>query len=277
MTAPALYTRRWMPDSPPRAVVVIAHGYAEHSGRYAHLAAYLADRGFAVYAHDHRGHGQSTTRDRGYFDSFIALVDDYADLVARTAADHPDVPLFLLGHSMGGLIVLYTLLRFQDRLPSTFRGAITNGALLDVGSDLPAGAVGLLSLIGRIAPHFPISRIDSHTVSRDPAVVAAYIADPLNGHDPVTIRVASEFMRAVRFVRANAATIRDPLLMMHGGQDQLVKPSGTQFVYKHIASTDKALTLWDGLAHECFNEPERQTVMEKTAAWIESRLEADST
>lgn len=267
-----LFTQQWTPDTDPVALIVLSHGYGEHSGRYAHLGKFMNDDGYAVYTHDHDGHGQSTDKDRGYFDSIDTLIDDYAEQLIQAASVNPGKPLFPLGHSMGGLIVLAALIRHRERLSPLISGVITNGALLDVGADLPAPLVGLVTLIGRVAPHLPLMRIDPNTVSRDPAVVAAYQADPLNGHDPVPARVAAEFIRTVRFVRANAPSITTPILMMHGLADRLVKPEGTQYVYNRVASTDKSLKLWDGLAHECFNEPEHLEVMEWVAGWIDTRI-----
>lgn len=259
-----LFEQHWLPDGTPRADLAIVHGYAEHSGRYAHVGAYFAERGVAVHAYDLRGHGCSGG-ERALVRSFDEHLGDLETFLAGVR--HPGRPLFLLGHSMGGgIVALYAAERRPD-----VRGVLLSGAVLGRPGGLRGLLTRILVLAGRVFPKWKLGKLDAATVSRDPAVVAAYDADPLVYRDKMHAGTLSAMMRAVGRVRRGAARIDRPLLIMHGTADALVAPAGSAWLYEHAGSADKSLRRYEGLAHEILNEPEQRQVMADIAAWMDAR------
>ena len=247
-------------------MVVLAHGVSEHGGRYAWVGEQLADRGFALYAGDHRGHGRSegprALVDR--MDNVVADLNLVVDLaVARQGGREP----FLLGHSMGGAIALAYALEHQDRL----RGLILSAplAVVEAASRVTRLAGKVLSAV---APKLGVYEIDSTAVSRDPAVVRDYDADPLNYHGKLPARTVAELSGAIGTFPDRLAGLTLPLLTMHGTDDPLVPPDASELVIERAGSRDKSIIRYDGLYHELLNEPERQRVLDDILAWIEARL-----
>lgn len=257
-----LFTQQWLPDTPPTATLVIAHGYAEHSGRYAETAAYFVQQGYAVYALDHRGHGQSRGDGLGYFARFELLSDDLGSVVEQARSQGG--PLFLIGHSMGGLLALHYVIRQQPRL----NGLVTSGALLDVGEGTPATQQSVGRVLSRLLPRLRVAPTDLTTVSKDQAVVRAYQNDPNVYHGNVAARVGIELIDAVAFVRANLNEVTLPILCLHGAMDKIVNPRCTQLIYDKVSSTDKTIKIYDGLFHEIFNEPEKARVLADVWVWL---------
>jgi alpha-beta hydrolase superfamily lysophospholipase len=265
-----LYERSWQPDH-PKAAVVIVHGYAEHSGRYQHLAAVLVARGYAVHAFDLRGHGRSAGPQ-----AFVRSVDEYTeDLAAfleRVRARANGLPLFLLGHSMGGTIVAHYL----TSGPPGLRGAVLSAAGLKLKGGLAWIGQLFALLAARFAPRLRGAKLDSRHVSRDPAVVAAYDADPLVYRGGMRAATAAALIRAIRTIRKRADTISLPVVLLHGTADRLTEPSGSADLHKRAASADKTLKLYPGLYHEILNEPEREQVIADILAWLDARVGQDS-
>jgi alpha-beta hydrolase superfamily lysophospholipase len=260
-----IYWQGWLPEDEPRAVVLVAHGGAEHGGRYEWTAGQLTDRGFAVYAIDHRGHGQSEGQ-RAYVDRLDNAVGDLHTLSELARDRHPGVPAFLLGHSMGGLIALSYALRHQDELAGLVLSAPL--AVLDANA-LTRTASRVLSAV---APRLPVYKIDGTTVSRDPDVVRAYDGDPLNHRGALPARTIGELARAVARLPERLPTLTLPLLTMSGSGDRLVDPAGSALVERRAGSADKTILDYEGLYHELLNEPERDLVIADVAEWIEARL-----
>jgi acylglycerol lipase len=261
-----LYRQAWIPDGEPRGVVVLAHGLSEHSGRYQHVAARLAGGGFAVEAYDHRGHGRSDGPRS--FVEMDAVVADLDALVDAAAAAHPGVPLFLLGHSMGGLVAIEYAIRQQRKLT----GLILSSPLaaLEAASPLTRMTARVISLV---APQLGLVDIDSALVSRDPEVVRAYDADPLVFRRRLPARTVSQLESAVSSLPERARVITVPVLIMYGSGDHLVPPAGSVMLDSVISSQDKTLRVYDGLYHEIFNEPEQQQVLDDLCAWLSAHVE----
>jgi len=259
-----IYWQAWSPDA-PIAVVLLAHGYAEHSGRYAHVAARLDRAAYAVYALDHRGHGLSDGT-RGTLDSFAAVRDDLARLRELAGEAHPHVPFFLLGHSLGGLIALDYATSGGDE---GLAGLILSAPAVDpsVGSRVEKL---IAPVVSRIAPHLAVSVLDADAVSRDPAVVAAYRTDPLNYLGKVRARSGAETLAAIRRVVSRLPALTLPTLVLHGTEDRLVAPAGSQLVADRIGTEDLTVTFYDGLFHEIFNEPEQDQVLDDVVAWLDA-------
>ena len=261
-----LFTQCWCPET-PRAAAVLVHGYAEHSGRYAHVAGHLNAHEIAVHTYDQRGFGRSEGR-RALITSFDQLLDDLQRMLDRTRHRLPDdVPLFLFGHSMGGaLCALYAIERSQ-----AFRGLILSSPAVEVDDDIAPLLRKLAGVLGYLFPTLPTIHTPDDAISRDPAVVAAADADPLNYNGRVLARTGAEFIRAARRIQAHMAAIALPLLVFHGTADKLTDPHASQLLYDHARSPDKTLNLYEGLYHETFNEPEKEQVLSDVTAWIQAR------
>jgi len=257
-----IYWQGWTGPAEPRGAVVIAHGIAEHGGRYAHVGERLAAAGFPTYAVDHHGHGRSAGT-RGNFDRMAGVVADLDIALRETGERHPGLPLFLLGHSLGGLISLEYATGDQSRLA----GLILSGPAVEiaVGSKLERRAAGLLS---RLTPNLGVVPLDSSTVSRDPAVVSAYDSDPLNYRGRTRARSGAEILTTADGIVAKLSRLTLPLLILQGGDDRLVSPTSARIVAEHASSEDLTLNVYDGLYHEVFNEPEKDTVLDDVVAWL---------
>ncbi|MFZ0127850.1 MAG: lysophospholipase [Candidatus Dormiibacterota bacterium] len=263
-----IHVRTWLPAGAPTGVVVVAHGFAEHAGRYATLAERLVADGLAVRAADHRGHGLSEGK-RTSVVRFRDYVDDLNSVIAQARARWPSEPLVLLGHSMGGLIALDLAVRSSDAL---------DGLIVSAPAACPRDVSRLKLAIGRalsrVAPDTGVLRLPLDRISRDPAVVDAYNHDPLVFRAPMRARLGAEMLDAMDRVDAGLPSLKVPLLVMQGTADGLVDPGCGPHVYERAGSKDKTLKMYDGLWHEIFNEPERDHVLGDLIAWLRTRLAA---
>jgi len=246
----------------------VSHGLGEHSARYQFLAGYFVDRGYAVAALDHNGHGRSGGRpgDTLAFDDYLSDLGRCHELLARA---YPGVPSFLLGHSMGGLVAGCYLLQAQQR----FDGAILSGAAVKTVGHPGAPLLLVIRGLAALAPQMGLTRLDASGVSRDPEVVRQYAEDPLVYHGRLGARLLREFFAGTARLERHAADLALPLLILHGGEDAMVAPAGSRFLYDQASSGDKALKIYPGLYHEIFNEPEREQVLGDVVAWCEARLQ----
>ncbi len=259
-----IYWQSWTPET-PRAVVVLAHGLHEHSSRYAELATRLGEAGYAVHAVDHEGHGRSGGT-RGNIGSMSGVLEDFDHVRRQAEQALPGLPLFVLGHSLGGLIALdYVTRRGQQGLA----GLALSGAAVDTSS---AGAlqVKMAPLIGRVTPNLGVMLLGAANVSRDPAVVTAYENDPLNYNGKVRARTGAETLLSVRRVVAALPELTLPVLVMHGTEDRLVPVEASRLIHDRVGSADKTLKLYEGLFHEIFNEPEKRQVHDDLVAWLDA-------
>lgn len=262
----SIFWQTWQPQSPARAVVVIAHGAGEHSGRYVHVAARLVSEGYAVYALDHQGHGRSEGK-RALLRSMRAAVADLDSMISLSVQAHPGADLFLLGHSMGGTIAVAYAIEHQDRL----RGLILSGPL----AALEAAPLPLRLLVRALsarAPAVPVLAVDPTQVSRDPAVVSAYVADPLVHHGKLPARTIAEIAAAVESFPSAVESITIPTLIAYGTADGLCPPAGSLMLDRRIGAQDKTLKAYEGLYHEILNEPEQDTVLDDVCRWLAARV-----
>jgi acylglycerol lipase len=259
-----LFGQAWLPERGPRAVIVISHGLAEHGGRYADLAARLVETGYAVYAIDHRGHGRSSGR-RANIERFDYLVADLGVFIGRAQREHPDTPVILLGHSMGGAVALACALRYHKVL----RGLVLSAPALAAGEALPAFKVWMVKLLSAIAPNTGALTLPAAAVSRDPAIVRAYESDPLVFRGSIPARTLAELLLAMQRLQQTAHELRVPVLVQHGTADSLVPLAAVYPVYQHLGvAKSRALQIYEGLYHEVYNEPERDRVIGDLAAWL---------
>lgn len=261
-----VFYRHWRPAGPARGAILLVHGLGEHSGRYRDFAEVLGSQGFAVVAPDHPGHGQSSGHRAhiGRFEDFFPPLDKLRSSIARW---YPGLPCFLVGHSMGGLIAARYLLDHQRQ----FAGAALSGAALAVPEEPPALLLWVSRLLSRLWPTLGLMQLDATQVSRDPAVVQAYIDDPLVHDGKASARLVAELFRVMGEVRSRRAEINLPLIVMHGEADAMTAASGSADFHAGVASPDKTLRIYPGLYHEIFNEPERLEVLGELAAWLAAR------
>jgi acylglycerol lipase len=260
-----IFWQAWLPGGTPHGVVVLAHGVSEHSGRYAWTGEQLVGRGYALYALDHRGHGRSGGP-RAVIDRVGNAVVDIAELVEIADAESAgQAKPFLLGHSMGGFLALAFATRRQDQI----RGLLLSApvAVLEAASPVQRIAGHVLSAV---APKLGVLGVDSSTVSRDPEVVRDYESDPLNYHGKLPARTVHEMAQEIGRFPQTIPSITVPLLLQVGTADELVPPRSSELVYEWAGSEDKTLKRYDGLYHEILNEPERETVVADTLAWLDA-------
>jgi lysophospholipase len=261
-----IFWQTWQPPSPPQAVVVIAHGAGEHSGRYAHVAARLVSEGYAVYALDHQGHGRSEGT-RALLTRMHRAVADLDSLISLAAQAQPGADIFLLGHSMGGTISVRYAIEHQDRL----RGLILSGPLAALEA-APRPLRLLVRVLSATAPAVPVLAVDATLVSRDPAVVNAYVTDPLVHHGKLPARTIAEIAGAVESFPAAVESITIPTLIAYGTADRLCPPAGSLMLHRRIGAQDKTLKAYEGLYHEILNEPEQDTVLDDVCGWLAARV-----
>ena len=262
-----IYYQSWLPTGSPKAAVILAHGLAEHSGRYAKLINHLVARDFAVYGLDHIGHGKSEGT-RVYVRQFTDYTDVFSAYVDQVRDAHPAIPLFLYAHSVGALIATLYLLDQSVE----FAGIVFSGPCVKVPANVSAITVFLAKVLSRIAPKLGISAVDASGVSRDPAEVQAYIDDPLVYNGKTTARLACELLKAMQRVATEASGITLPVLIVQGGADRVVDPDGARMLHDSIGSTDKTLKIYDGLYHEIHNEPEHPQVLAEISKWLDQHL-----
>jgi alpha-beta hydrolase superfamily lysophospholipase len=260
----ALFRRSWLIDRPER-VLLLVHGFAEHSGRYEHVAAWFAARGCAVHAYDQRGHGRSEGA-RGHLRRFADFLDDLDAMLAAVRAEHPGLRPHLVGHSMGGLVVAAALCEREPDVAS----AVTSGALLAISQAHSRGRILAARVLRRVAPRLALGAgLDVAGLSNDPEVARAYLADPLVFRS-MTTSLAVELMGAVARTAASAAQVRVPLLMLHGEADPLCPVTGTQAFFESLVVEPRRMETYPGLRHEIFNEPEQARVFEDVLAWLQA-------
>ncbi len=260
-----LFAQCWLPASSPHGLVVLVHGFGERSDRYRHLVDALIDGGYAVYGFDHRGHGRSPGK-RGHTDRFSDFIEDVQRVVSRSKIDYPDLPLFLFGHSVGGLVALhYALLH-----PQGLAGVIASAPLLAKPNISPL-VLTIAGLLSRFAPTFALdTRLDPSTISRDPAEVQRYQSDPLV-HSKTSARAGAEGMAALEWVQAHAGELRVPLLLYHGTGDRLVPLEGSRSFFANAGSADKTFHELPGVFHESHNDLEREALFQIIVAWLDER------
>lgn len=263
----SLYENVWLPNGEPASVLLVVHGFTEHGGRYAHLAARLNRDGFAVAAMDLRGHGRSAG-DRAYVDRFDQYVDDLETHIARTKNRWPGKPLFLFGHSMGGTIVLRRIMQHGEDV----RGIVLSAPALRIGDGLFPLLRHLAWLVARVLPHLKVVRLGSSRISRDPDAVAEFRNDPLVFHGRFPLQTGAEILRIQDEIQTYFAAVRVPLLLLQGTDDKVVDPGACRHLIAQAKSPDKELRLYKGFYHGILHEIDGKTVLDDVAEWLNVRV-----
>jgi alpha-beta hydrolase superfamily lysophospholipase len=262
-----IFYQYWYPGELSRAILVIVHGLAEHSGRYMNVVNHFVPEGYGVYGIDHIGHGKSDG-ERVFVDRFQDYTTTLATYIDMIRDWQPDKPLFMIGHSMGGLIGAAYLLEHQNKLS----GAVLSGPGIKVPDNVSQTVILIGKILSKILPRAGILQLDSNGVSSDPAVVEAYVNDPLVYTGKVTARLGAEMLKTMQDVTNNASRIKLPLTILQGSDDILVDPGGAQLLFDSVSSEDKSIKIYEGFYHEVFNEPEHGQVLNDVQEWIEARL-----
>ena len=260
-----LYRQWWLPDGDPKGVVMLVHGLGEHSGRYGHVAGRLIGAGYAVHALDHRGHGRSDGK-RVFVTSYDEFMADMIQFRGLIETEHPGVPLFVLGHSMGGNIAMGHVLDHQDGLA----GMVLSGPALQVGEDLTPAKIKIFSLVAKVAPGFRPEGLSADAISRDQAVVDAYRADPLVYTGKISAGLGAALIGAMQSFPDRYADLTLPVLVLHGTDDRLASIEGSRALEAGAVNADLTAKYYDGLFHEVFNEPEQDDVLNDLVEWLDA-------
>lgn len=262
-----LFQQSWLPPSPSRALVLV-HGIAEHSGRYAEIAQWFARRGFAVHAYDQRGHGRSLGRP-GFVRAFDELLQDLDCFLSTLKSDDSKLSITLLGHSLGGLVVLAML---SERHPAVAQ-AVVSGPALRVSDGVSKLQMELVKVLRRIAPWLSVpNSLNLEDLSRDPEVGRRYREDSLV-HQKISVSLASEILKQAPRTREAGAKIEVPVLLLHGADDRICPATASRDFFRTLQAEGSDCKIYPGLRHEIFQEPEREKVYQDILMWIENREE----
>lgn len=257
-----LHYEKDIPQS-PKCIILIIHGVAEHLGRYSYVKDRLNSFGYGVYRFDNRGHGKSGGA-RGHINNFKEFILDADRIVDLIQLEYPSIPIYMLGHSMGGFIAASYAVSFPGKL----QGQILSGAATNkIPMKTSLKSINLKYLLRGKVPNSL-----SHLVCTDLSVVRAYEDDPLVLKE-TSLKLMNQFInRGIPWLLERLSSYTSPCLILHGEEDKIVPKSFSEHFYKEIYSSDKELKIYPGLYHEIFNEPTKETILEDIHQWIEERL-----
>lgn len=265
-----LYYQQWQPDMPLKATLIIVHGLGEHGGRYMNLVNVLVPHDYAVFAFDNRGHGQSPGQ-IGHVRCFSEFRNDVVSFVRQIqTAEQLDRPVFLMGHSLGGLIVLDVVLHGISGID----GVVVSSPALDDGG-ISAFLMGGSRIMSRIWPSLSVKTgLDISGISRDPDVVAAYRNDPLT-HGKGTPRLATESSKTMAWCFENADRMNIPILIVHGSCDRITSPQRSREFFDRITHSDKTYIAFEGGYHESHNDIDHKTATTEILNWLDARCNSE--
>ncbi|MFP6615955.1 MAG: alpha/beta hydrolase [Candidatus Hydrogenedentota bacterium] len=261
----ALFRHFWL-ISDPKAHVLIVHGYGEHCTRYYPVARRLNDRGYSVYSYDHRGHGRSPGK-LGHVPSFDAVIDDLKVVFDSVQGGIGDEPLFIWGHSMGGLITTAFTVRNQPEVEGL---VLTSPGVKSDGNVSPV-LIAMSGLIAAFLPWMPVHALDANGISRVQKEVDKYVNDPMVYHGKILARTGNGMMNTIKEVESKLGTITLPFIARHGTEDSLVHHSASELLFEKASSEDKTLKLYDGGYHELFNDECKEEFFSDLLGWLNAR------
>ena len=265
-----IFTRWWQPEGKTRGVVVIVPGFNSHSGQYLWVGEQFAEKGLAAYAIDLRGRGRSEG-ERFYVEKMEDYTDDVATLVRTAKSRNPSLPVFVLGHSAGGVVSCVYALDHQSEID----GLICESFAFDL--PVPGFVLSILKGFDYIAPHLHVYTLKNENFSRDPLFVDSMNNDPLIKDESEPTQTATVMIDAARRLHREFPFIQLPVLILHGTEDKATNPSGSQFFYDNAGSTDKTLKLYEGHYHDLLNDVDKEVVMADINGWIDARVPAIQT
>ena len=264
-----IHTRTWQPDGSARAVMILVHGFNAHGGYMVWPAEQFAANGFACYALDLRGRGESEG-ERFYVEELSDYLTDVDLLVDTARKDNPGLPVYVIGHSAGGVIATSYVYEHQDEIA----GLICHSFAFDVG--LPHLVQLALEGIGKLLPHVHVFSLNNADFSRDPAHVERMNNDPLIAKESQPAETARVLLLAAEALKEHMPNFRVPVLIIHGTEDKATRPEGSQYFYDHAGSTDKTLKLYEGHYHDLLADLAREKVMGDILAWLSERVPTQS-
>lgn len=264
-----IFTRSWEPEGKPRGIMILVHGFNAHSGYMIWPAEQFAASGFAAYALDLPGRGESEG-ERFYIESFSDYTDSVDQLVEIARSENPGLPVFVLGHSAGGVISTSYVFEHQDQIA----GLICESFAYDVG--IPDIAALLLRGLSHIAPHLNVFTLKNEIFSRDPQAVEAMNNDPLIKNESQPAETSAELLKAADRLTENFPKFKVPVFIIHGTDDKATRPEGSQFFYDHAGSSDKTLKLYEGHYHDLLNDLGKEEVMADILSWVNARVPAET-
>ena len=265
----SIHHEAWLPDGEPTSVVVLVHGLGELIGRYVHVASRLVDAGYAVHALDHRGHGKSEGT-RAFIKSYDEFMRDLTQFRRLVESEHPGVPLVVLGHSMGGNLVMSHVLGNADGIA----GMALSGAALTAGDDFSSTQRKVFGLIAKVAPGFRPQGLPAEAISRDPAVVEAYVNDSLVYTGKIAAGLGSALFDAMDGFPDRYPGLTLPIWIGHGTADSLTNIEGARELEALATDADVTAHYYEGLYHEIFNEPEQEMVLDDLVRWLDGVVAA---
>ncbi len=263
----SIYSQAWLPPSEPKANLFVVHGLGEHSGRYQHVAHYFVEKGLAVFALDHQGHGQSGGK-RGHVNSFSDYIDDFEQFRQEMVKVSPNKPTILFGHSMGALVALLYLLDHQNVVSA----AVISAPPLRVKMGPPAFIKDMVPSLAKVSPGFTMnSGLKPEWVSRDQTVVQAYKSDPLT-HPQISLSLFSGMYNGGKYALENADKFTLPLFLLYGSEDKIVDGAAIQEFVDRVSSTNKKFIVFKNDFHEVHNEADQLDEFEMIWQWIKELL-----
>ena len=259
----SIFFQLWQPETETELVLVIIHGIGEHSSRYHHIAEKFTKNKIKVFSIDLPGHGNSSGK-RAYiksYDFFIEIIDSQVKYIK---SEHPDIPVIILGHSMGGSLAVYYALKMQPDV----NGFILSSPALHSNPDIKPILLKLSGFVSTLLPWLPILQLDSQYISHDQNIVTNYNSDPLVYHGKLPARTCSEINKSIKFNQSNAEQFEYPVFIIHGSGDKLTDCQGSQQFYDNISSLDKNIKIYDGLYHELMNEFEKNEIIDDLLNWV---------
>ena len=263
-----LYLQAWMADV-PKAAMLLVHGLGEHSSRYLHLVEKLNEAGVSVFNFDGRGHGKSA---KDKLDAFFESADDYLKdidaLFGKVKSYSPGLPAFIYGHSMGGGLVAAYVLKYKPEAA----GVVLSSPAIKEAEGTSKILIVLSSMISKYFPKLKALKLDENKVSRIPEEVQKYLQDPLVYTEAIPARTGYELLQLMNYIQGNASEFNLPVLLIHGSDDGLTNPKGSELLFEKAKSADKTLKIFPGGYHELINDLDRDEVMNLIVSWIEIRL-----
>src|SRR5580765_394966 len=258
-------TKSWEANGKARGILILIHGFNAHSGYMTWPGEQFAAHGLAAYALDLRGRGKSEG-ERFYVEKFSDYLADVNTLVSQARFEYPGLPIYVLGHSAGGVIAASYVFEHQHEIA----GLVCESFAFDVG--LPHLVQLALEGVGHLAPHIHVFSLHNEDFSRDPNAVARMNNDPLIAKESQPAETAAELLKAAERLKANMPTFTVPVLIIHGTADKATRPAGSQYFYDHAASADKTLRLYEGHFHDLLNDVDKEKVMSDVQAWLDARI-----
>lgn len=267
-----LYYQNWNPGGEIKGILVLIHGLGGHSGLYGNIIEHLSPQKYSIYALDLRGHGNSTGQ-RGYINAWAEYRDDLRTFIKMIKQQNPECPIFLFGHSMGGMIVLEYVLRYPED-NSALKGVIAVAPSIGEVGVSPVRVL-LGKMLSQIWPSFSLNTgLDATAGSRDPQVIASYTQDPLR-HTRATARFSTEFFATLKWIQTHAYQWQVPLLILHGSADRIAVPDGSKLFYQQVNYPDKLRIEYSGAYHDLHCDLNYQEFLTDLSNWMNQHLSAE--